>query len=404
MWQVIYRIPLYTDYTPEGIPIYGFGLMLFLAFLLCTWLASKRAPTEGIHPDTIQDMAFWIVVSGLIGARTMSLLTRTPPVSTLTEFLVELPRIWDGGIVLYGSVLGGLVGFFTAYFLFYRRKGLNILRFLDTIAPAIALGLVLGRMGCFLNGCCYGMVACANCVSVTPVGFPLCAPAREVLVSNGSQTVAGFTCLPFASEAGAGVEIDLVDPQSAAARAGLQAGDRIVALNGKPVRTFEELSVGLALGPSSENWPRGRSLLELTVIPRGEHQEKTIRFTPYTLGLYPTQLYEVMSMFLLMLVLMAYYPLRRNPGQVMALLMIGYGLHRYLNELLRDDPRPKGVESYGSVILVVGGLLLWGWLQALPKAPPATPLSLEPKPSDSSSSDPSGQSSQQPAAPPTAAR
>jgi len=382
MWQVIYRIPIYTTYTPEGIPIYGFGLMLFLAFLLCTWLASKRAPKEGIHPDTIQDLAFWIVVSGLIGARTMSLLTRTPPVSSVTEFLVELPRIWDGGIVLYGSVLGALVGFFAAYFLFYRRKGLNILRFLDTIAPAVALGLVLGRMGCFLNGCCYGMVACANCVSVTPVGFPLCAPAREVLVSNGSQTAAGFTCLPFASQAGAGVEVDLVEPDSAAARAGLHSGDRIVAVNGSAVRNFDELSLRLALGPSSENWPRGRHLLELTVISPGEQQEKTLRFTPYTLGLYPTQLYEVMSMLLLMLVLMAYSPLRHHPGQVMALLMIGYGLHRYLNELLRDDPRPKGVESYGSVILVVGGVLLWGWLQALPKAPPVTPLTLGPKPSD----------------------
>jgi hypothetical protein len=172
------------------------------------------------------------------------------------------------------------------------------------------------------------------------------------------------------------VEIDLIDPQSPAARAGLQPGDRIVALNGNPIRTLEELSNGLALGPSAINWPRGRQELELTVIPRGEKEEKQVRFTPYSLGLYPTQLYEVMSMFLLMLVLMAYYPLRNNPGQVMALLMVGYGLHRFLNELLRDDPRPKGIESYGSVILIAGGILLWSWLQALPKAPPVVPLNL----------------------------
>ena len=401
MWQVIYRIPVITTYTPEGIPIYGFGLMLFLAFLLCTWLASKRAPKEGIHPDTIQDMAFWIVVSGLLGARTMSLLTRDP-LPSVTEFFVELPRIWDGGIVLYGSVLGGLVGFFTAYFLFYRRKGLNVMRFLDTIAPAVALGLVLGRMGCFLNGCCYGMVACASCTSVTPVGFPLCAPAREVLVSNGSQTVAGFTCLPIAPAAGAGVEIDLLDPQSAAARAGLQAGDRIVAVNGNPVRTLDELSIALALGPNASNWPRGQQMLELTVIPRGEKEEKTVQFIPYSLGLYPTQLYEVMSMFLLMLVLMAYYPLRNNPGQVMAVLMVGYGMHRFLNELLRDDPRPKGIESYGSVILIAGGILLWSWLQALPKAPPIAPLNLEEKPGEPGPAKPNDSGNSTPTPHPTA--
>jgi prolipoprotein diacylglyceryltransferase len=380
MWQVIYRIPIQTPYTPEGIPIYGFGLMLFLAFLLCTWMAGRRARQEGIHPDTIQDLAFWIVISGLIGARAMSLLTRDP-MPGLIEFFVELPRIWDGGIVLYGSVLGGLIGFFLAYFLVYRRKKFPVMRFLDTIAPAIALGLVLGRMGCFLNGCCYGMVAPANCTSVTPVGFPLCAPAREVLVSNGSQTVAGFTCLPLAPAEGSGVAIDQIDPHSPAAAVGLRSGDRIVAINGRPVSQLEELSLALSLGPYENNWPRGRRDLELTVIPNGQMEEKTVRFTPYSLGLYPTQLYEMMSMFLLMLVLMAYTSLRHNPGQVMAVLMVGYGMHRYLNELLRDDPRPKGIEAYGSVILVVGGLLLWTWLQSLPKAPPPEPLKEKPEPS-----------------------
>src|SRR5215207_2127954 len=136
MWQVILRLPIYTAVTPDGVPIYGFGLMLFLAFILCTWLASKRAPKEGIHPDTVQDLAFWIVVSGLLGARTMSLLTGERAVKSPAEFLYQLPRIWDGGIVLYGSVLGGLLGFFLAYFFIYRHRKLNVFRFLDTVAPA----------------------------------------------------------------------------------------------------------------------------------------------------------------------------------------------------------------------------------------------------------------------------
>jgi prolipoprotein diacylglyceryltransferase len=382
MWQVILRIPIYTTWTPDGIPIYGFGLMLFCAFLCCTWLASKRAPKEGIHPDTVQDLAFWIVVSGLLGARTMSLLTRDPPLTSVWEFLEQLPRIWDGGIVLYGSVLGGLAGFFLAYFLVYghdeaprkdglpSRRKLNIMRFIDVIAPAVALGMVFGRLGCYLNGCCYGMVACASCVAVGPTAqFPLCAPPRDVLVANGSQTVAGFTCLPDAPMAGQGVTVGLVDPNSAAAAAGLKEGDVITAINGKPVTAFDDLSKEFHF----TYWPKGQTYLELTVAGKG-----TLTFTPRTLGLYPTQVYEVVSMFLLFLVLLAYYPLRHNPGQVMALLMIGYGLHRYLNELLRDDPRPKGVESYGSIILIVGGLALWGWLWGSPRQPEPEPLVLTP--------------------------
>jgi phosphatidylglycerol:prolipoprotein diacylglycerol transferase len=66
------------------------------------------------------------------------------------------------------------------------------------------------------------------------------------------------------------------------------------------------------------------------------------------------------------LVLTAYYPLRRRQGQVMAVLMVGYGVHRYLNELLRDDPRPQGLERYTSIILVVAGIALWIYLQLRP--------------------------------------
>jgi phosphatidylglycerol:prolipoprotein diacylglycerol transferase len=74
----------------------------------------------------------------------------------------------------------------------------------------------------------------------------------------------------------------------------------------------------------------------------------------------------VVSTILLFLLLTAYYPLRRRPGQVLAVLMVGYGIHRYLNELLRDDPRPQGFESYTSIILVVAGIGWWLYLQSRP--------------------------------------
>src|SRR5262245_18933054 len=61
---------------------------------------------------------------------------------------------------------------------------------------------------------------------------------------------------------------------------------------------------------------------------------------------------------LLLLVLLAYYPFRRYPGQVCAVLMAAYGMHRALNEILRDDPRPEGVEKYVSVFLVIAGVLM----------------------------------------------
>ncbi len=67
MWQIIYTIPIRIDgVCPDGIPIYGFGVMLFLAFILCTWLASRRAAKLGIAKERIQDLAIWLFVGGIL--------------------------------------------------------------------------------------------------------------------------------------------------------------------------------------------------------------------------------------------------------------------------------------------------------------------------------------------------
>ena len=105
----------------------------------------------------------------------------------------------------------------------------------------VRAGPCLGRIGCFLNGCCYGQVACVDC-PVYSVHFPLSAPARYSLVGDGSQTSAGFT---FASEpqAATGVRVGQVEPGSAAARAGLKAGDVIEEVDGQRWFTFTEGSL-----------------------------------------------------------------------------------------------------------------------------------------------------------------
>jgi prolipoprotein diacylglyceryltransferase len=384
MLQVLWRIPIkLNDTFPDGIPIYGFGMMLFLAFLLCTWLASRRARQEGIAPETIQDLAIWIFLGGLLGARITYLAQETPR-PDLVEMLKRLPKIWDGGIILYGAVLGGLAAYAVAYFLIYRKRGLSTLKLADVIAPSVAIGLCLGRLGCFLNGCCYGQVACPDC-AVVAVSFPLAAPAREALVAAGDQTPAGFTLAELQPPAleGIGVKVGQVDPGSRAYASGLRPGDVITEVNGKKLTAFAEpqgqggkLRPIEALAYVFRHWPRGRFELALKVLPGGNGEPETRTFIPWTLGLYPTQLYEVVSMLLLFLVLTAYYPLRHHPGQVMAVLMMGYAVHRYLNEILRDDPRPIGFERYTSVVLFVAGLLMWLALvrRAAPpeEAPPAS--------------------------------
>jgi prolipoprotein diacylglyceryltransferase len=370
---------------PEGIPVHGFGMMLFLAFLTCNWVAGRlargvsfitvaRGPkagkdylTETYPPeerqrralDVIQDTAVLIFIGGLVSAR-MTYLFKTEEINSLGDLLLKLPMIWEGGIIFYGSLIGGLIVYLGIYFYLYHRRNarLDTFKLVDIAAPTLAIGLAIGRLGCLLNGCCYGQVACADCV-VRPIHFPLSAPAalyRGGLVDLGYQTAAGFTLVDSHDDAAV---VNKVAPNSAAERAGLRPGDRIVKANDKSIKSRDDLNAVFS------GWPRGERLLRLE-LEDADGNSREVSFAPYTIGVHATQLYETISMLLLFLVLLAFRPLQTRDGQLMPLLMMGYGVHRWLNEMLRSDPRPEGLESWTSVALIVAGAILFVWLYTRP--------------------------------------
>ena len=351
MQQVLIRIPFL------GWPVFGFGLMLFIAFVSCTWLAGRRARREGVNPDSIQDLALWIFLGGLLGARITFILQKP---TTFAEFFWQLPRIWDGGIILYGSVLGALATYFVAWWFIFRKDKVGTFKILDILAPSVALGLCLGRIGCFLNGCCYGHVVCAE-GPACPVHFPLSAPARYDLVDRGYQSSAGFTLQEPQAPQGP-IVVGQVVKGSPAWEAGLRNDDSIVAVDGEK----EKATPGKLDDYLGRDWPKGKQELRLTIRHAGESEEREIVFVPRTLGLHPTQLYESISMILLFLLLLAYAPFKTRDGQVMALLMMCYAVHRYVNEKLRSDPRPIEFESMSSIILFASGALMMLYLLLRP--------------------------------------
>jgi phosphatidylglycerol---prolipoprotein diacylglyceryl transferase len=357
MRQVVFWIPIPNRWFPEGLPVYGFGLMLFLTFVTCTWLASRRAKVEGINPQYLQDLAIWIFVFGIIGARiTYMIQYGVPP--------LEFFEIWKGGLVFYGSAIGGVIGYAVAYYFVIRKHNLGTRQLADIVAPTVAWGLMLGRIGCLLNGCCYGHVACTepNCslLNVPPaLSFPVHSPAWFTLVGKGEQAAAGFTMDDRQLD---DRTVGTVDPESPAAAAGLRRGDVIVEANGADIKQYGDLWRYLV-----EKWPRGQTELTLTV-ERNHVRETLPAFAPKTLGLHPTQLYEAISMFLLFLLLNAFYPIRRHYGEVFVLLIVCYTLHRFVNEMLRNDTDPvlgtgMTLSQNGSLLFfAVGvGLLVWLW-------------------------------------------
>ncbi|HEV3162572.1 MAG TPA: prolipoprotein diacylglyceryl transferase [Isosphaeraceae bacterium] len=145
MRQVLFHIP-YLNW-----PIFGYGVMLFIGFLGSMNLAGWRAKREKLDPEMIYDLALWVFVGGLLGARLFYVAQYW---GVRVHTLWDVFKIWEGGIVFYGSVIGGTA----AFFLYRALRPFPLGPVLDVIAPAIALGIALGRLGCFLNGCCYGDV------------------------------------------------------------------------------------------------------------------------------------------------------------------------------------------------------------------------------------------------------
>lgn len=129
--------------------ITSYGLMLAIAFLVGTWLALRESRRLGLDEDRLVTVILVALVAGVMGARALYV------VEHLRDFrgsYLSVLALWQGGLTLYGGIVAGTVaGLFVA-----RRIGLPMWVTADALTPSLALGTVFGRVGCFLNGCCYG--------------------------------------------------------------------------------------------------------------------------------------------------------------------------------------------------------------------------------------------------------
>ena len=163
--------PILIKIGPISIPTYGF--FVAAGFLLGLALALRRAHQEGINPDVITDLAFYILLGTLLGARIYYVGEHFSYFKTRPW---EALYLWKGGLAFYGGFIGAL-----AMALWYVKKHhLPLWPLADLVAPSIAAGEAVGRLGCFSAGCCYGKpchlpwaVTFTNPRSLAPLGIPL---------------------------------------------------------------------------------------------------------------------------------------------------------------------------------------------------------------------------------------
>lgn len=133
------------------VTIYCYGLMVAIAFLFGIYIARLEAIRKNIKPDLIYDLSFYLVIGSLIGARLYYLAFFNP--SIFIKDPVSILKIWQGGLAIHGAILGGIV----TGLLFSRFRKISFWKLADLVAPSILLGQAIGRIGCFLNGCCFGV-------------------------------------------------------------------------------------------------------------------------------------------------------------------------------------------------------------------------------------------------------
>ncbi len=178
------------------IHIYSYGLMLFISFLVGIWLVERRARRFGVPAQYITDLALWILVAVVLGSRLFYVAFHW---EEFKDDLIGIIAFWRGGLaglMFYGGFLGGII----AGLVYVWAKKLPLLKMMDAIAPAIVLGEGFTRIGCFLNGCCFGKpTACPTGIVFppdSPAGYTF--PSQHIHPTQLYSSAAGFILFAIA--------------------------------------------------------------------------------------------------------------------------------------------------------------------------------------------------------------
>ena len=135
---------------PLSVPTYG--ILLVIGMLAGLWIVTRQARREGLAAETVTDLAVYAIIAGLIGAKVLLVVVEWSHYSRNPR---DLFALFQSGGVFYGGLLGAI----PVAFWYARRHHLDGWKTADVLAPGVAIGQAVGRLGCFMAGCCYGRPA-----------------------------------------------------------------------------------------------------------------------------------------------------------------------------------------------------------------------------------------------------
>lgn len=370
---ILFLLPRLAEEIPgsapaKGLPIRAYGALMMVAVMSGLWLAVKRAKARGVPADWINGLGVWMFVAGFAGARLFFVYQYREhfQADTWQEFLGEAVNIAEGGLVVYGSVIGASVAFMA----FMWKHKLPPLAFADIIAPSLLLGLAIGRMGCLMNGCCYG----GPCDYPWAIEFPQDSdPYMDQLETGLSHG------LHLKTANNHQIQIAIIRPDGPADKAGLKPGTIIKSIG----------NVALE-GPNSLNDAKA-ALTAATVGAKVTMLDESGNSTNWTADYappkshptHPAQIYSTLNAMMIFLLLLAVAPFQKRDGILIALTLTIYPVTRFLLEIVRKD---EGiVNGFGFTIsqtisfgVVAVAILIWYFALNQPPgkqhAPPATDI------------------------------
>jgi len=172
------------------ITIYSYGVLLAAAYLLGLWMAVRRARAAGIDGNRIMDLLIWVIIAALVGAKALLFIV---DFNHFTSSWQEFTTLLRSGGVFYGGLIAAVV----VALLYLRRHKLPLWTTTDVFAPGIALGHVVGRLGCLMAGCCFGKPASVpwavtfrDPAAMANVGTPLGVPLHPTqLYEAGAEAL-----------------------------------------------------------------------------------------------------------------------------------------------------------------------------------------------------------------------
>jgi len=369
MLQELFRIPIpdflrhLLPFLPTALPLYGYGLMMVIGFLLAVQFGKFLARHSGVDPEVLVNAGLIALVSGIFGARLSHVIenwsTYTNPARSAGANFLDAINISSGGLTFYG----GLILATPVTILYALYKNVPLKKGIDIVAPCILIGLGIGRVGCFLNGCCYG--AQANNIPWA-VHFPYHSPAY---IDEAEQSDYRNVPRPLQLQLpGNRTEILSVE-QLKLIRA---THDQLPSDGMGVVSSHLQRQGGAFADPTYR-----AAFIEHAQTYGGQDLIGLTR-TQHSSWLHPAQLYSTFNALLIAALLGAYYTMPHAAGRVFALMLMLEGATRYLLEMLRVEPPVTYLFGYGmslsmviGLVLVAAGAILWFVFGAIADRSPA---------------------------------